>query len=82
MRKTTQEIGEYGFVNGLGLEGDQQLKAKLIRRASNAVDRGDWGRVIEYLAAYGVGRWAGSSVRRALESQRGNPSIAQYGTQP
>lgn len=66
MRKTTQEIGEYGFVNGLGLTGDQDQKAKLVRRVVRAIERGDWDRVLEYAAAYGVGTWAGSSVRRAF----------------
>ena len=66
MRKTTEEIGEYGFVNGLGLKGEERQKAKLVRRISRAIDRGDWDRVLEYAAAYGIGRWAGSSVRRAL----------------
>lgn len=67
MRRTTEEIGEYGFVNGLGIKGDEHQMAKLVRRVSRAVEGHDWDRVLEYAAAYGFGRWVGASVRRALE---------------
>jgi hypothetical protein len=69
MRKTTEEIGEYGFVNGLGLKGDQQQKAKLVQRVARAIERRDLDRILEYAAAYGLGRWAGSSIRQALNPQ-------------
>jgi hypothetical protein len=79
MRKTTEEVGGYGFVNGLGLSGDQQQKAKLVRRVSRALERGDWDRVLEYAAAYGIGRWVGSSVRRAFSPQELDSSLVQRG---
>ena len=66
MRKTAKEIGEYGFANGLGLQGDQEQKAKLVKKVVGAVERGDLDRLIEYAAAYVVGAWAGSSVRQAF----------------
>jgi hypothetical protein len=81
MRRTTEEIGEYGFINGLGVSGDQQQKTKLVRRVSRAIERGDWDRVLEYAAAYGVGRWAGSSVRRAFLPPEQGSSQDQRGVQ-
>ena len=66
MRKTTEEIGAYGVVNGLGISGDPQQKAKLLRRVGRALDRGDLGLLLEYLAAYGAGAWAGTAMRKAI----------------
>ncbi len=66
MRKTTEQIGVYGVVNGLGLRGDPHEKAKLLGRVGRAIDRRDFGVLLEYLAAYGVGAWAGSAIRRAV----------------
>lgn len=66
MRKTTEEIGVYGVVNGLGLRGDPNEKAKLLRRIGRAIDRRDYRLLLEYMTAYGVGAWVGSAVRRAV----------------
>lgn len=77
MRKTTEEIGAYGFVNGIGLSGDPQQKSKLVRRVARAIDRRDWDRVLEYLAAYGLGRMAGSKIRKAIEP--GDPRLPASG---
>ena len=78
MRKTTQEIGVYGVVNGLGFRGDPKEKAKLLRRARRAAERGDFGLLIEYLAAYGVGAWAGASLRQAITSLANSPQNPRW----
>lgn len=78
MRKTTQEIGVYGMVNGLGLRGDPKDKAKLLRRARRAAERGDFGLLLEYLAAYGVGAWAGANLRRAIEDLANSTQSAYW----
>jgi len=66
MRKTVRAIGAYGVVNGFGFHGDPREKAKLIRRARMAVDRGDCWTLFEYLVAYGAGTYAGARLRKAL----------------
>lgn len=76
MRKTTQEIGVYGVVNGLGLSGDPKEKAKLLSRARRAAERGDFGLLLEYLAAYGVGAWVGARLRRAIQNIDNSTEIA------
>lgn len=72
MRKTTEEIGAYGVMNGLGFRGDQVEKAKLVRRAQRAAERGDYGLLLEYLAAYGAGTWAGARLLRAITELTGS----------
>jgi hypothetical protein len=79
MRKTTREIGAYGVVNGLGLRGDPKEKAKLLRRARRAAERGDFGLLIEYLAAYGVGAWAGANLRHAITNLANPPQSPRWG---
>lgn len=60
MSDVKREFGAYGFVNGLGLHGDDRSKEKLLKRLLRAIDRGDWEKVAEYLLAYGAGRTFGS----------------------
>ena len=77
MRKTTQEIGAYGVENGLGFHGVANEKAMLVRRVGRAIDRGDLGLLAEYLAAYGVGTYAGSRLKQlALET---STELARWG---
>jgi hypothetical protein len=78
MRKTTEEIGAYGLANGLGFHGDPKQKAKLVRRASKAVERGHYGVLLEYLLAYGAGSWAGARVRRAITDIVESAQIAPW----
>lgn len=70
MSKTTQQIGAYGIVNGLGLHGDPKEKAKLLRRVRTVIERGDLGQLAEFMAAYGVGAWAGLTFRQVILGPR------------
>ena len=79
MKRTSQEIGAYGFVNGLGFQGDPAEKAKLLRRVGRAIERGDFEVLLEYLAAYGIGAWAGSFVQRAALNSLSCSDLAGWG---
>ena len=60
-------MAAYGAINGLGLRGDPKVKAKLIRSVERAIERGDWGRVLELTIAYGAGSAVGSLARPTIE---------------
>jgi hypothetical protein len=65
--KATEEMGLYGLVNGLGLRGPSEEKAKLIGTVRRAARRGDWDRVIRLAAAYGVGASVGAALRARVQ---------------
>jgi hypothetical protein len=69
MNSTQAEIGVYGFVNGLGFRGDQETKARLLRSAQRAANRGDFDTLLGMGVAYIIGAALGSSVRPANPSQ-------------
>jgi hypothetical protein len=68
-----EDFGGYGFVNGLGLHGDQSERAKLLRSLHRAVDRGDWPCVARIATAYGFGAFVGSEVRKLFIAPRDPP---------
>jgi hypothetical protein len=69
MSSTAEQIGVYGFVNGLGLRGDPQAKARLLRSVRRAIRRGDWDWVLKLAAAYGIGVSIGSWIQQAARPQ-------------
>lgn len=61
--ETEIQVAAYGFVNGLGLSGDPEVKARLVKRARAVADRGDWEGLVRLAVAYGAGMTFGSRVR-------------------
>ncbi len=62
---TAEQTGVYGLVNGLGYAGDPAERARIIRSAQRAADRGDWEHLLGMGAAYLLGVAIGSAVRQA-----------------
>jgi hypothetical protein len=65
MTTMVERAGVYGLVNGLGVHGTSREKERILASASRAANRGEWARVLELAASYGLGVYVGSLIREA-----------------